>query len=428
MNFKIAILYHFCLVRFNRMRFHFDKTKWHQYYWKSFVKTLNQSPYYQQIAPQHLEDLSFMQKIQKQEFMENFDRINTACISKEEAFSVATLAEKSRNFNPEINKITIGLSSGTSGNRGVFMANQNERALWVATILDRAIGFSFKKRNVAFFLRANSNLYESAKSKLLNFQFFDLLIPVKNQVDRLNDLNPQILIGQPSLLLELAVFQNSGKLKIKPEKIISVAEVLEANDKVLLEKTFDQIIHQVYQCTEGLLASTCINGTLHFHEDYLQIDKIYLDKDRFYPIITDFVRKTQPIVRYELNDIIIEKKNCGCGNTFLAIEQIEGRSDDILNFINDQNEPVSIYPDFFRRAIILSDETIYDYMLVQKSAKILEIYLGNKEIQLQEKVKKHLNELLRSYHISNVEFVFSDERNIVPGEKLRRIKNGIKAN
>jgi putative adenylate-forming enzyme len=428
MNFKIAILYHYFLVRFNRMRFHFDKTKWHKYYWKSFVKTLNQSPYYQKIAPQYLEDLMSMQKIQKQEFMENFDRINTAYISKEEAFSVALLAEKSRNFNPEINKITIGLSSGTSGNRGIFMANQNERALWVATILDRVIGFSFKKRNVAFFLRANSNLYESTKSKFLNFQFFDLLISFKNQVDRLNDLNPHILIGQPSLLIELAKFQISGELKIKPEKIISVAEVLEANDKVFLEQTFNQIIHQVYQCTEGLLASTCKNGTLHFHEDYLQIDKNYIDKERFYPIITDFVRKTQPIVRYELNDIIIEKKNCGCENKFLAIEKIEGRSDDILNFINDQNEPVSIYPDFFRRAIILSDETINDYILVQKSAKILEIYLGNKEIQLQEKVKKHLNELLRSYQISSVEFVFTNERNVVPGEKLRRIKNGIKAN
>lgn len=428
MNFKVSIIYHFCLVRFNRLRFGFNKVKWHQYYWKSFLRTLNKSPYYQPVSPKNLDALSCIPTIQKQKFMDNFDQINTANISKDEAFSVAETAEKSRDFNPEINKITIGLSSGTSGNRGIFMANQQERAMWVATILDRVIGFSFKKRNVAFFLRANSNLYESTKSKILNFQFFDLLIPIKDQIDRLNELNPHILIGQPSLLLELAVFQDSGELKIKPEKIISVAEILETNDKALLEGTFKQIIHQVYQCTEGLLASTCKNGTLHFHEDYLQIDKNYLDDVRFNPIITDFVRTTQPIVRYELNDIIIEKKNCGCGNNFLAIERIEGRCDDILNFINDKNEPISIYPDFFRRAFILSDETIYDYMLVQKSTKLLEIYIGEKSVQIQDNVRNQLNELLSSYHISNVVYEFINERNIVRGEKLRRIKNGIKAN
>ena len=44
--------------------------------------------------------------------------------------------------------------------------------------------------------------------------------------------------------------------------------------------------------------------------------------------------------RYELNDIITEKKNCKCGSQFLAIESIEGRSDDIIVLKDNQNKKV----------------------------------------------------------------------------------------
>ena len=68
-------------------------------------------------------------------------------------------------------------------------------------------------------------------------------------------------------------------------------------------------------------------GTLHFNEDLLIIEQKYLDaeKQRFHPLITDLMRTTQPVVRYELNDIITAKKSCPCGSKWLAIEQIEGQ-------------------------------------------------------------------------------------------------------
>ena len=129
-----------------------------------------------------------------------------------------------------------------------------------------------------------------------------------------------------------------------PTKVISVAEVLEPQDKLYLEQLFQQTIHQVYQCTEGFLAATCEKGVLHFNEDFILIEKKYIDKEkrRFHPIITDLLRTTQPVIRYELDDIIIEKKQCACGSPFMAIEQIEGRSDDILKFINKEGKLVQV--------------------------------------------------------------------------------------
>ena len=196
------------------------------------------------------------------------------------------------------------------GTGAFFLATETERAQWVACVLDRIIGFSLKKRSVAFFLRANSNLYDSVKSLVLTFEFFDLLEDLETQIQKLNKVNPTVLVAQPSLLIELAKKQGAGELHIHPQKIISVAEVLYPEDARYLETVFKQTIHQVYQCTEGLLAATCAHGTLHFNDDFLIIEKKYIDGDkkRFHPIITDLMRTTQPVIRYELNDIIHEKK------------------------------------------------------------------------------------------------------------------------
>lgn len=39
-----------------------------------------------------------------------------------------------------------------------------------------------------------------------------------------------------------------------------------------------------------------------------------IDERRFTPVITDFTRQTQPIVRYKLDDVlVVSDKPCPCG-------------------------------------------------------------------------------------------------------------------
>jgi len=423
MYFKFLILSNFLIIRFQK-RIYRNKIKRLQHKkWKNFQKTLLLSPFYKKLV---LNKIAFehFPLMNKSLFMENFNTINTQNIDLNEAFDIALQAERSRDFSDKIGEVTVGLSSGTSGNRGVFLATEKERAQWVAAVMDRVLGFTLKKRSVAFFLRANSNLYSSVKSNVLDFQFFDLFDSIESHIERLNELKPNLIVAQPSMLLELADAFLEGKLKISPQKIISVAEVLYPEDKKKLAKVFNQVIHQVYQCTEGFLASSCSEGNLHFNEDFLIIEKNYLDdsKERFHPVITDLLRESQPVVRYELNDIIIEKTNCSCGQKTLAIKQIEGRSDDVLVFKNDENKDVTIFPDFFRRAIIMADEDIIDYMLVQYSRLEIKLYVsGSKEIY--EKAKSGVEELLKKYKISDVNINRSIESLHEKGNKLRRIRN-----
>ena len=423
MRFKLQIILAFLRIRWQKRVHQGDYHRLQERKWKRFQAVLKSSPFYRERAEANtaLADYPIMNKAQ---FMANFDAINTQNIALTKAMALAQEAEKSRDFSPMIGDVTVGLSSGTSGNRGVFLVTEKERIQWVATVIDRVIGLRFRKRNVAFFLRANSNLYDAVKSKLIRFEFFDLMDAMPAHVKRLNDLQPHLLIAQPSVLLDLAVQAAEGSLVIHPEKVISVAEVLYPEDRAIIEAQFGQRVHQVYQCTEGFLASSCAEGKLHFNEDFLIIEKKYLDetKTRFHPIITDLHRFSQPIVRYELNDIIHEEQACACGQSTLAIAQIEGRSDDVLTFRSAQDEEVRIYPDFFRRAIILADRTIADYLVMQKSATELELFVHGTQASYT-RAASGIERLLEEYEVLEVRIARLSTKPHQPGSKLRRIRN-----
>lgn len=423
MFFKLNILLGLIQLKWRRFWYANKLHSLQQKRWNALRKHLLSAPFYAPFIKENRQHKDFP-LMNKSEFMAHFNDLNTCQISLEQAQQMALEAEQSRNFSSTINGITVGLSTGTSGNRGVFLASENERAQWVAALLDRVIGFSLRRRKVAFFLRANSNLYSSVQSRLLQFEFFDLLQPTEEHLPKLNALHPTILVAQPSCLLELAACVREGKLSIRPEKIISVAEVLYPEDKKVLEHVFGQTIHQVYQCTEGFLASTCSHGNLHFHEDFLLIEKKYLDADqtRFHPIVTDLMRRSQPVIRYELNDIIHELKNCPCGSSMMGIAQIEGRSDDILRFINSGNQPISIYPDFFRKAIVLSDERIQDYLLIQRHPKQLFLFVGGSS-EMYIKASVGIRKLLNKYDCNDVEIIQLPNSGLERGSKLRRIRN-----
>ncbi|MEO1591836.1 MAG: F390 synthetase-related protein, partial [Cyanobacteria bacterium J06632_22] len=308
--------------------------------------------------------------INKAVMMANFDLLNTAGIPLDAAMAVAKQAECDRNFRPTLKGYTVGLSSGTSGNRGLFLVSPAEQAAWAGAILAKTLpGSLLGRHHIAFFLRANSNLYSTVQQRRIQLDYFDLSHPLDQHIARLNAAPPSILVAPPSMLRFLAEAQQHGQLKIAPGKILSVAEVLDPIDQTFIEQAFQQTLHQIYQCTEGFLATTCAHGTLHLNEDSLVIQKDYLDEHsgRFAPIITDFNRTTQPIIRYRLDDILTERSTpCPCGSPLTAITQIEGRCDDIF-YLPAQHSAtlVPVFPDFLRRAIILASDEIQEYAVTQ---------------------------------------------------------------
>jgi putative adenylate-forming enzyme len=337
-------------------------------------RVLVEVPFHARLATQ---DLSTAPVMTKERLLENFQASNRAGISLAQATRVATEAERSRDFSPTIGDVTVGLSSGTHGPRGVFLVSARERAMWAGIMLGRALSTPHFRQllnpwrpplRIAFFLRANSNLYETLKSSRIAFRFFDLFAGVDAHLAALNDGAPDVLVAPARVLAYLAAQQAAGVLRIVPTKVISVAEVLEPDDERRIAHAFAQPVHQLYQCTEGFLGYTCEKGVLHLNEEFVHVEPDWLDeaRTRFSPIVTDFSRSTQPIVRYRLDDVLrVRATPCDCGRHSLALEAIDGRCDDILWFAGaheDARRPV--FPDIVRHALLVA-AVPGDYRVVQ---------------------------------------------------------------
>lgn len=385
-------------------------------------KVLSKSKFYAPYWVGKTFDWEAVPQISKSEFMANFDAINTQKITHAEALEVALEAENSRDFKSEIRGITVGLSTGTSGKRGIFLVDGDERALWVALVMHRVIKPRwFKKQKVAFFLRANSNLYASVSSALFDFRYFDIFKPLPTLLQELQAYQPDIVASQPSVCVDIADAQKKQHIHITPKQIISFAEVLHEADKQFIENVFQLKMTEVYQCTEGFLGVTCRQGTMHLNEDFVKIEKEWLDEERFYPIITDFSRHSQPVVKYKLTDILqIKKTPCACGSSLLALEKIIGRDDDVLIF-----NQIKIYPDLISRRIAQKTDAFSKYTITQVATNHLEIGIESPAevfAELKHIVQEVLDKLLEEFGIQGIVYTFSNKIDYIAGNKTRKIK------
>ncbi len=424
-----TILYHFFNTKRLEKKF---KTKeelqiWQQIKIDSLIKkTLSNSPFYQKYL--HL-PFSEFPIINKKIMMDNFTHINTAKITKEEALKTAFAAEESRDFSPMIGDISVGLSSGTSGSRGIFMANSSERLKWAGIMLAKALPNGiFSSYKVAFFLRANNRLYTSVrKSRNIDFNFFDLTQLFLQHLDILQKYQPNLLIAPASVLLQLARAQEQGKINISPIKIFSAAEVLDAFDREYIEKIFQQRLDEIYQCTEGFLAITDKSQRLRLNEEYLYIEKEWIDKKsgRFVPIITDFSRTTQPIVRYRLDDVLIEDFG---DEPFTYLKAIEGRCDDICFLESEKNhQSVTIFAEILRNAFATTKSDFNEYKIIQHSASKFEIMLEPaSDMILQKNISESFVKMCEKQFCKVPELQFTKYQFPPSNQKLKRIENRCK--
>lgn len=386
-----------------RLCFQFTRTRWllrfrHRSQFEAWQRKhiqqfldehLPRSPFYRAFSGKLLAQLPI---IDKTTMLNRFGDINTSGINLDEATAIALAGEASRDFTSVLRGITVGLSSGTQGPRGVFLVSDKERAGWAGIMMARVLPNDLMRRlligatpvKVAFFLRANSNLYTTVKSRRIDFQFYDLWHGVDIHLRGLAEQAPDILIAPARILGRLAECALRGLLKITPRRVIAVAEVLEPDDKALIQRVFGGPVHQLYQCTEGFLGYTCEQGVMHLNEEFVHVEPEWLDaeKTRFVPIVTDFSRTTQLVIRYRLNDILrVRKTPCTCGRVSVALEAVEGRCDDVLWLYQTVGvEPAPVYPDMVRHAVASAAHTVPDYRIEQHGMQ-LNIAVADGQVQ-----------------------------------------------
>ena len=384
----------------------------------------------------NLNNFTSLPVINKKLMMDNLTDFYTVGLSKDEILNFCLEVEKTRNFSKRLRGLNIGMSSGTSGNKGVEIVTPREENYMKAALFAR---FDFPKNekiNLAFILRVSAPAFNLDK-----FGHRLTYISQLNSIDeidkQLEEIDPNVISAPPSMLKLIAAEAENGRLSVNPKRLISYSEILYPDVKDYLIKVFKCPVHQIYKCTEGPIAISCKHGQLHINEDLVLVETLNNDGTITSPgqpcqklIVTDLHKKSQPIIRYALNDIItISPGMCKCGSCFRVIENIQGRADDLFwakNIIT--NEWQYIFPDYISRAIISASEDINEYQAIQSTPDdvLVRIQLRNGADQDKFDIKEvieNINIVFREYNcrLPKISIVFEKPEFNRNSNKLIRI-------
>ena len=391
--------------------------------------SVKKAPYFEKLySSYNLKDVWNLPTTTKKKMMENLTDYNTLGFQKEELINFCLRIEREKNFSERFEGYNVAMSSGTSGSKGIVITSPEEEKYLQAVFFARFPFPKILRLKWAFILRVTTPAFQVSKFGQ-RLTHFSLQLPLEEMRNKLNLFNPNILSAPPSMLKILAKEKKAGKLRIKPKRLVSYAEVLQPEIKKEIEEAFQTKVHQIYQGSEGSIAITCKEGNLHINEDLVCV-QLYDEKGNptipgtpcHKLIITDLHKKSQPIIRFELNDVIsLSTERCSCGSSFRVIDQIFGRADDVFwSYKIRSKELQYIFPDYIRRAVISSSDAIDEYQVIQKdySKLLVRIQLlqskGVEKQQIKEVLIKNIQAVFEKYNCEQptIEIRFeSPERN-----------------
>jgi len=352
----------------------------------------------------NLTDFCNLPFINKQLFMDNFTQLNTVGLTREECINHCLEKEQSRDFSEYYKGYLVGMSTGTSGNRGIEFVSKLETIMMQLLVFFRFPFPKTKKIHLAFILRVFSPGF-GHNGRKIRITYVSPLDTIESIVKKLNALNPNLLSGPPSVLQVLARAKKEGSLKVSPLLIISYGEVLSSNVKKIVEKDFNCSVVEVYKSSESFIALPCKDGKMHINEDTTLVEVLDKNNEPVEPgkpgfvVVTDFIKRKTPIIRYKLNDLLtIDPEPCSCGSKFRVIKEVHGRADDIiLGKKIGSDELQFILPDYIRRSIISSSESIEEYNAIQTSPENLTINLqlvANAEKPVKKEIERTIQQSL----------------------------------
>ncbi len=372
-----------------------------------FVK--ENSPFYRDDARYQpiktWDDFYHLPTMNKSIMMENFSTLNTCGLQKDETMAYALEKEKNKDYLGYYKgEYVIGLSSGTSGNKGLFITPKSMTKRLPGVFLARGgVMISDLPARILFCLRVFSQGFQDINAPLLKLTYASTMTPVETLISMMNEKKINILMAPPSMLRVL--LPHAHRIKYPLKKIITYAEVLSPADRAQFSSVFHTKIIEIYQASEGQIGSPCKNGKMHINEDLVFVE-IYDEHNHLiqephvvghHMLVTNLINRAQPLIRYEMNDMIVLDEPCSCGSSFRTIEKIIGRRDDNLWFYDEKKQPHIVYADLFARWIITESDLIREFQVIQTEVSQLTIkvdLLGPYDVnRLKERLLRELHEL-----------------------------------
>lgn len=177
------------------------------------------------------------------------------------------------------------------------------------------------------------------KLRLVKKEWVDPTKTSEQQLHRLEQIEPNIIVGYPYSLKLIGDFikKHTIKPKIKLKLIVSHTEILTEETRRYLEKIFRCPVFNWYSSTEFMgMAGECKRRKgLHIEADTVYIEAIKNGKsvyNELAPLIcTSLENYTMPLIRYEIGDLgVLSKEKCSCGRNSPLLKSIEGRNEDLL--------------------------------------------------------------------------------------------------
>lgn len=372
-----------------------------------FKHAVENSSFYNQLYKGYVfETLSDFYKlpiINKKIMMTNFSTLNTLGLIKEDVMAYAVEKELNKDYLGYYkDEFVIGLSSGTSGNKGLYITPKAMTKRLPGVFLARGgISLSDLPLRIMFCLRVFSQGFDDINAPMIKLKYASTMVDEKDFISDLNKNKTNLLMAPPSFIRQLLPYID--RIKVKLKKIITYAEVLSDADKAQFERLFKTKVIEIYQASEGQIASTCKEGHLHINEDLVFIE-LY-DKDNqlitkpnvvgHKMILTNLINEAQPLIRYEMNDMIILDEPCNCGSNFRTIKSILGRCDDNIYFYNQKEEPQIVYADLFSRWLITTSDEIREFQVIQTKIGELDITIDADDTFDMNLVEERLDRELR---------------------------------
>jgi phenylacetate-CoA ligase len=200
-------------------------------------------------------------------------------------------------------------------------------------------------------------------------------------VDRLNELQPTILIGYASMLHILAEHARDGRLRIQPRRMSSTAEPLLPEARRAIMEVWGVPVTNGYGASEGLIAAGCPSGGGHVMDDLIYFEPVDVlgrpvpvgvTSDKVY--ITNLYNLAIPIIRYEITDQVAWlDEPCDCPWPHRRIGDVQGRLDDVFTY-----RDVKVHPHVFRSALSRhKGVTAYQVRQTERGATVKVQLIGN---------------------------------------------------
>jgi len=255
---------------------------------------------------------------------------------------------------------------------------------------------------------------------------------MEQTLKELNRYKPQIIVGYTNPLYNFAKFvNNNGGIKFAPNSVISAAEKLYQFQREEIEKAFGCRAFNTYGSREFMLiASECQEHKgLHINVENLFVEVIKEDGTPAQAgemgdvVITDLHNYGMPFIRYQIGDMAIaSEKNCPCGRGLPMLEDVVGRSLDMIKTPDGRFVPGEFFPHLMKEFSEVKQFQVIQEQLDRLVVKIVRSgsFQQSRLEFLQDEIRKVVGQSIR------MDLQFVDEIPLTKTGKFRVTVSNIK--